>query len=183
MRWLPQFMWPFLAVTVQNAVVEFRVRVTRTLLLQLTYNPKSSRKDRQLLMITGGVLARVRQELRGRLEFREVFRGKALIAAIHDFAPTLPWYLYNITQALAHLLVMKAFGWHLGRLAERQSLPAGKRSTPLLPRRQSKPPARETDDPSSEGGSRASAAQDAPPRSPGVGRASESSASNESRNG
>jgi len=42
-----------------------------------------------------------------------------VMSAIHDFSPSLPWYLYNITQAVAHLMVMKAFGHHLRNLCER----------------------------------------------------------------
>lgn len=146
MRWLPGFMWPLLAVTVVGAVVEFRVRWLGTLLLQLTHNLAASRHDRQLLLITGGVLARVEGAFRGRLEFREVLRGKALMAAIHDFRPTLPWYIYNLTQAIVHLIVMRAFGGHLGRLARARGRAsdrppdADRRPARLLPRRTTLPP-------------------------------------------
>ena len=66
-----------------------------------------------LVVIVGGLLAKVDESPNGRLEFREVLNGQWVMAAIHDFSPSLPWYLYNITQALAHLMVMKAFGVHL----------------------------------------------------------------------
>jgi len=136
MRWVPRFMWPLLAVTVDGPVVEFKVRVLGTVLLQLTHNREKSRHDRQLLEITGGKLAKVDGAYEGRLEFREVNRGRALIAAIHDFRPSLPWYIYNLSQALVHLLVMKAFGWHLGKVAG----PDG--AQPLLPRHETvSPPA------------------------------------------
>ncbi len=46
---------------------------------------------------------------RPRLEFREVLDGSAALVAIHDYRPTLPWPLYNLTQARAHLWVMKNF--------------------------------------------------------------------------
>ena len=36
-----------------------------------------------------------------------------ILAAIHDFVPRLPWFIYTMTQALAHLLVMRRFGHHL----------------------------------------------------------------------
>jgi hypothetical protein len=39
-----------------------------------------------------------------------------VLAAIHDFTPTLPWYFYNVTQAITHLIVMRGFGRHLGRI-------------------------------------------------------------------
>ncbi|MEL6189364.1 MAG: nucleoside-diphosphate sugar epimerase, partial [Myxococcota bacterium] len=95
----------------------------RWTLLQLTPAPEFSTPDRQLYLITGGLLARTSDEAyQGRFEFREVLDGQALIAAIHDFQPTLPWYVYNLSQALVHLLVMQGYGRHLGlvdrRLAE-----------------------------------------------------------------
>ena len=141
MRWLPRFMWPLLRVDVEGPVVEFRLRLLGTLLLQLTHRRAGSRHDRQLLEITGGALAKVEPSHQGRLEFREVLRGRALMAAIHDFRPKLPWYLYNLTQALAHLLVMKAFGWHLGRIGgpaapatahDRAAAPPGRGAAPTL---------------------------------------------------
>lgn len=118
MRWLPRFMWPFLLVHVDGDVIQFRVRVIGLVLLQLTCIP-NDRPDRELMMITGGVLAFIDDDYRGRLEFREVLDGRAIIAAIHDFRPSLPWWLYSATQALVHLLVMTAFGWHLARVKPR----------------------------------------------------------------
>ncbi|MEO1231080.1 MAG: NAD(P)H-binding protein [Myxococcota bacterium] len=123
-RWLPKFVWPFLEAEVnEGGVIFFRLRGLRWTLLQLTPAPEFSTPDRQLYLITGGLLARTSDEAyQGRFEFREVLDGQALIAAIHDFQPTLPWYVYNLSQALVHLLVMQGYGRHLGlvdrRLAE-----------------------------------------------------------------
>jgi hypothetical protein len=50
---------------------------------------------------------------RGRLEFREVLGGRALIVAIFDFEPSLPWFFYKFSQALVHLFVMWSFGRYL----------------------------------------------------------------------
>jgi hypothetical protein len=44
-----------------------------------------------------------------------------VLAAVHDFSPRLPWPLYNSTQALVHLLVMRQFRRHLAHLAEQQT--------------------------------------------------------------
>jgi len=108
-------------VVVDGATVEFRVRLFGLVLLRLMRSAPDSRHDRELLFITGGALAQVDDAYRGRLEFREALNRTAIIAAIHDFRPTLPWYIYNLTQAIAHLFVMRAFGWHLARTA---ALPA-----------------------------------------------------------
>jgi hypothetical protein len=36
---------------------------------------------------------------------------------VQDFVPRLPWALYRLSQGPVHLLVMRAFGRHHGRLA------------------------------------------------------------------
>ena len=54
--------------------------------------------------------------LRGRLEFREVLGGRYVLAAIHDFTPSLPWFIYNQTQARVHLWVMHAFQRYLKKM-------------------------------------------------------------------
>jgi hypothetical protein len=53
-----------------------------------------------------------------------VLGGDAILAAIHDFVPQLPWFIYNLTQAPAHLWVMFAFGRHLKRLRRTKALPS-----------------------------------------------------------
>ena len=70
----------------------------------------------------GGVLAS--QPPRGRLEFRLAPNGQHILAAIHEFVPRLPWYIYIVTQAIAHLFVMWRFGAHLAQA--RPELPGSK---------------------------------------------------------
>lgn len=125
LRWLPRFVWPFLTVQVEGRVARFMIRATGLTLLELTRSPESSRPDRQQFLITGGKLARVDATLQGRFEFREVLERKSIIAAIHDFRPALPWYVYNASQALVHLVVMRAFGRHLQRVAPGRALAEG----------------------------------------------------------
>jgi hypothetical protein len=50
---------------------------------------------------------------RGRLEFRQTLGSQQIMAAVLDYEPALPWWLYRATQALAHLWVMRAFNKHL----------------------------------------------------------------------
>ena len=38
-----------------------------------------------------------------------------MIAAVQDFRPRLPWWLYAATQAQLHAFVMWGFARHLGR--------------------------------------------------------------------
>lgn len=90
-------------------------------LLELKPTPASVNSlQRRAFYITGGVLAR-EIDPPGRFEFRTFPERSCIIAAIHDFAPRLPWLIYECTQAVVHLCVMRAFGRHLKALAAKQS--------------------------------------------------------------
>ncbi|ADV62646.1 NAD-dependent epimerase/dehydratase [Isosphaera pallida ATCC 43644] len=56
---------------------------------------------------------------RGLFEFRAVLNGTKLLVGIHNYPPRLPWYIYQFTQAQAHLLVMTLFRRRLARLTRR----------------------------------------------------------------
>lgn len=116
MRWLPNFFSPILRVTVQEDIVRFCLFSKRFSLLELQYSPDRSFSDRRLFYIVGGKLAK--EQNKGRLEFRETIDKKYIITAIHDFYPSLPWYIYRFTQAIAHLFVMKSFGKHLQQVQD-----------------------------------------------------------------
>ena len=115
MRWLPEGFRPFVRVEVDGHTCRFYSLGLAKPLLVLELAPLRSGKDRQLFYITKGLLASGRG--RGRLEFREVLDRRYIIAAIHEFEPTLPWYVYRSSQAYAHLWVMWRFRRHLARLA------------------------------------------------------------------
>ena len=121
MRWLPRFGWPFLKCTVSEArVARFQVRPFDWTLLELSFAAERSPTGRQLFYVTGGFLADMSNRHTGRLEFRTALNGNHVLGAVHDFAPKLPWYVYNSTQALVHLLVMNGFGRHLQSVARRR---------------------------------------------------------------
>ncbi len=111
LRWLPRFMRPLLSTRRDGDEVCIRLRLVRWSLLSLRFAPDRSSHDRALFRVVGGVLAA--QPPRGRLEFRLAPNGEHVLAAIHEFVPRLPWYIYIVTQALAHLFVMRRFGAHL----------------------------------------------------------------------
>jgi uncharacterized protein YbjT (DUF2867 family) len=114
-RWLPRFMRPFIKVERDEAGdLRFYMRPISPPVLYLEFDGDTSHPDRQLFWIRGGLL--VTPNPLGRLEFREVLESKAVIAAIHQFRPRLPWLLYILTQSLAHAIVMAGFGRYLGRL-------------------------------------------------------------------
>ncbi|PRP91370.1 hypothetical protein ENSA5_55810 [Enhygromyxa salina] len=117
MRWLPQALGPILRVETAGERSCIYAWPLAAPLLELTLAPARSSPDRQLLYVTGGSLADIEASARPRLEFRVVAGGETLLAAIHDFAPRLPWPIYILTQARAHLWVMRRFGRHLAQMA------------------------------------------------------------------
>ena len=119
LRWLPRALRPFLRVSVSDAgVCRFGLAGARRPLLEMALAADRSSADRRLFRVTGGLLARIEPGERPRLEFRQVLGGRYVLAAIHDFFPALPWFVYVLTQAVVHLWVMRAFGRHLARTPE-----------------------------------------------------------------
>ncbi|MCB0324789.1 MAG: NAD(P)H-binding protein [Bdellovibrionales bacterium] len=107
MTWVPKHLRPIIRVTVSGDRCFFRLPGIARPLLVIERSGERSSASRQLFYIRGGMLAR--PERRARLEFRETLDRKMLLAALHDFKPTLPWFLYIRTQAVVHLWVMRSF--------------------------------------------------------------------------
>ncbi len=114
LRWLPAFLNPIPLVTVTLEGDRVAISLFGQSLLEMSFSLERSHKDRQLLYIKTGRL--VHKENRGRLEFRVVLHRKYVLAAIHDYSPSLPWYIYKYSQARLHLWVMRSFGRHLHRI-------------------------------------------------------------------
>ncbi len=108
-RWLPVFFRALIGVNSQGEKSTFQFLGVP--LLKLTFIPSRSDDHRQLFYIVGGVLAKRKDK--GWLEFRSVLNGRFIISAIHEFVPSLPWYVYVFTQARTHGWVMKRFGRYL----------------------------------------------------------------------
>lgn len=106
-HWLPRFLSFLIHVKQEKELIVFSVVGWNLRLLELRYDEGRSDRDSQLLYVVGGLL--VHRENQGRLEFRVVLGRRHVIAAIHDFRPSLPWFIYKYTQALLHLYVMMAF--------------------------------------------------------------------------
>lgn len=110
-EWLSKKFTFFLKAKKQGSRVRFFL--FGFVLLELSFVEERSDNNRQLFFITGGLLAR-RLDY-GWLEFRSVLDNRFVIAAIHEFVPRLPWYLYRLSQAVIHLLIMNWFGSFLER--------------------------------------------------------------------
>jgi uncharacterized protein YbjT (DUF2867 family) len=113
-QWLPHFFFFGIKIAIEGDRCSFHFLSPRIKLLILNRSSERSTIDRQLLYIVGGLLADNQE--RGRLEFREVLDRKYVMAAIHEFRPALPWYIYKWSQAVLHLIVMKAFNRHLAKI-------------------------------------------------------------------
>lgn len=115
--WLPRFLKLFIKVKVDSQRnIHFLMTGIPWPLLELSYSVDRSWQNRPLFYITGGLLVKKIPGVNGRLEFREVLGGEFVLAAIHDFTPRLPWFLYNLSQARLHLWVMNAFRRYLAKL-------------------------------------------------------------------
>jgi len=109
--WLSERFTFFLKAEKQNEKICFKL-FGKTL-LELSFVEERSDQKRRLFFITGGLLAK--RVNYGWLEFRSVLENRYVIAAIHEFVPRLPWYLYRLSQALIHLVVMTWFGKFLAK--------------------------------------------------------------------
>ncbi len=115
-RWLSKAPFKILSVEQDaDGALAFMWQLPRLCLLRLTPTPRSRNCTwRRAFYIAGGVLSRT-VEPQGRFEFRLFPDKQCLIAAIHGYAPRLPWWLYSMTQAVIHLFTMLAFKRHLSR--------------------------------------------------------------------
>jgi uncharacterized protein YbjT (DUF2867 family) len=113
--WLPRFLTPFIKVQVNATQLIFAAFSIKFVLIEMKVDNDQKHSDRQLLSIVKGLL--VSQNNRGRLEFLEVLNGKFVLAAIHDYRPSLPWFIYMYTQAKLHWLVMRFFSSYLEKKA------------------------------------------------------------------
>ena len=108
-KWLPTlFKYGLKAKEVGD---EVHFKLFRFTLLRLKYVDGKSDEKRRLFFIVGGRLAK-RGDY-GWLEFRSVLNNQYVIAAIHEFVPALPWFVYRNSQAVVHLFVMKQFSRYL----------------------------------------------------------------------
>jgi uncharacterized protein YbjT (DUF2867 family) len=111
-RWLPRFLRGLLRIRREAGEGFSFVLVPLGLtLLTLTHSAERSSADRQLFHVTGGALARA--NTKARFELRQVLGGRTLLTVVHDYEPTLPWFMYVFTQAQFHKWLMHRFSAHL----------------------------------------------------------------------
>lgn len=121
-KWIKRFTLGFIQdVQMDDGRIDLCLVSQRMVLIELTPTPYSSGcQYRRAYYITGGLLVQ-NVEPPGRFEVRIFPKMGVVIAAIHGYKPRLPWWLYSISQAQIHLLVMRAFGRYLGRVQRKLS--------------------------------------------------------------
>lgn len=115
-EWLSTLLKPIIKVEIdeQYKCKLFAIFIKKPM-MEFTYSEERSVPDRALFYITGGILAKITGDTRGRLEFRHIPDTNEFLVAIHDYTPSLPWFIYVFTQAKVHLWVMKRFKKNLLR--------------------------------------------------------------------
>lgn len=114
-----------------SSIYRVYIRPSRQPILELTYSPELSSDDSAVYHITGGAFTKTKENHEGRLEFLQVPGTQDCVIAIHDYLPSLPWFIYKFTQAKVHLWVMYAFRRHLQRMIKsgrQDELPGGEQS-------------------------------------------------------
>jgi uncharacterized protein YbjT (DUF2867 family) len=112
-NWLNFFFRKIITVHHEGAFFKINFFLLKSPLLVFEYSESRSFEGRELYYIRSGLL--VGESKRARLEFRNIYQGLYKIIAIHEYKPSLPWYVYKYTQALFHLFVMQSFGKYLIR--------------------------------------------------------------------
>ena len=108
LHWLTKYFRHILIIEKKMQLLHIKLAFIKTPLLTLQHNYHKSEPDRQVFYIKGGLL--VKNNIHGGImEFREILNGKFLIVALHDYRPSLPWWIYVPTQAMLHRLIMKSF--------------------------------------------------------------------------
>ncbi len=120
-RWLESVFRPLLSVRgrTDGRMALHLFPLTTPLLVLERDGGSGAAPDPCVFHIVGGLLTSPAARPPGRFEFREVCGRRFVITAIHAYRPRLPWHFYNVTQALLHLFVMRAFGSHLQGEARR----------------------------------------------------------------
>jgi uncharacterized protein YbjT (DUF2867 family) len=115
--WLPKFLKPWIQLEIsQGGAWNFRFPFFSKPLLILKESEQTETSESPVYRILGGLLVSKENNASARLQFHAVESESCVIAAIHDFHPSLPWVIYRYTQALIHLWVMGRFRRHLLRM-------------------------------------------------------------------
>ena len=118
-QWLSRITKPFIRIErSEDQISRIYLRVVSKPILELTYDKARSSSNHASYRISGGSFVNMKEAHNGRLEFLQLPNSRECIVAIHDYLPSLPWFIYKYSQAKLHLWVMKAFDLHLKKLSK-----------------------------------------------------------------
>ncbi len=113
--WLPEKLNGLLRAEKEGDLIKFQVIGLGAPLLVLKLIKGQQNLDRVKFHIVGGLLTQTTDT--GWLEFRSVAGGKYVLSSVNEFMPSLPWYVYKLTQAPVHAWVMHEFSKHLASMS------------------------------------------------------------------
>jgi uncharacterized protein YbjT (DUF2867 family) len=108
-RWLQRILPGLLRVEREGDELRLGIRGIPRPMLILRKDAATSESGRYLLNVVGGLLAESCPQGDPRLEFRMTPDGQHVLAALQDFEPRLPWWIYGWTQAPIHAAIMAAY--------------------------------------------------------------------------
>ncbi len=115
-RWLQRLLPGVLWVEREGARMSLGIRGVRRPMLVFEEEECDRASGRFILRIVGGLLAAPEGEGDPRLEFRRAPDGHHVLAALQDYSPRLPWWIYVCSQARIHSAVMSAYRRTLSRM-------------------------------------------------------------------
>lgn len=123
-NWLSRFLRPFLKIrhSENREILSFVLRGFNNPMLILRYVTERSDDRRALFFVQGGALRRKNSNPAARLEFRICEQQKAVLAAVLDFHPALPWPVYLSTQAVAHRIIMWRYAARLAKISSKMTV-------------------------------------------------------------
>ncbi|TDM12279.1 NAD(P)H-binding protein [Macrococcus lamae] len=117
-NWLSRIGYSFINTSIENEKLMISLPIFKDPILILEKSKERSDENRVLFYIRGGKFAKSVEGGRARLEFRRVLDKNECLIAIHEYEPTLPWFIYKLTQARIHIIVMTLFGFETKLLAK-----------------------------------------------------------------
>jgi uncharacterized protein YbjT (DUF2867 family) len=116
-RWLQRVLPGLLRVEREDDQLRLGLRGIRRPMLVLRRDEVGGESERYLFRVVGGLLAAPHPQGDPRLEFRTTPDGRHVLAALQDFEPRLPWWIYAWTQAPLHAGIMSAYRRFLSNTA------------------------------------------------------------------
>jgi uncharacterized protein YbjT (DUF2867 family) len=116
-RWLQRILPGILRVERSGDDLSLGIRGIPRAMLILRRDEATNDSGRYLLRVVGGLLAGTHPSGDPRLEFRITPDGEHVLAALQDFEPRLPWWIYAWTQAPIHAAIMSGYRRFLSAMA------------------------------------------------------------------